>query len=110
MAHNTETASTELNFIVILLLLAYVLSSAPRYVRQLKDPEKGVKIENTSPIRQVLKAGMVYTVDQYLKIWKTIRPNIKTWALGLPVASPSTEMKPQRPQLKSSEQQLKSSI
>ncbi len=64
----------ELSYLTVLLLLAYVLSSAPRYLREFRQNHQEIKIEKVSPIQQVLKLGKYYTIDPYIKVWHRLAP------------------------------------
>ncbi len=74
MSHNPHQAGTDLSYLAVLLLLAYVLSSAPRYFREFRKNHEDIKIEKVSPIRQVLKIGKYYTVDPYIRVWNRLSP------------------------------------
>jgi hypothetical protein len=75
-----------MHFIVILLLLAYVLSSAPRFVRQWRNTESDIKIETISPLRYFIQAGKFYAIDPIVKIWEALKP-LKNWAINHPNSS-----------------------
>lgn len=74
MRHTIQTTSLDFSYLAVLLLLAYVLSSAPRYVRQMRDNKGDIKIEKVSPIKEVLKMGKYYGVDPYLRAWNRLAP------------------------------------
>jgi hypothetical protein len=74
MQHTNTTAGIEFSYLAVLLLLAYVMSSAPRYVRQFKERKSDIKIERVSPIKEVLKLSKYYAVDPYLKAWNQLVP------------------------------------
>ena len=74
MSYNTHQTSTELSYIAVLLLLAYVLSSAPRYLREFRQNHQEIKIEKASPFQQVLKIGKYYTIDPYIRVWNHVSP------------------------------------
>ena len=77
MSYNTQNAGADFSYIAVLLLLAYVMSSAPKYFRQFRENHENIKIEKVSPIKQVIKIGKYYTIDPYLKAWNklTTDPN-----------------------------------
>ena len=77
MSYNTQNAGADFSYIAVLLLLAYVMSSAPKYFRQFRENHENIKIEKVSPIKQVIKIGKYYTIDPYLKAWNklTAEPN-----------------------------------
>ena len=75
MSYNTSQTGTELSYLAVLLLLAYVLSSAPRYVRQFRQNHEDIKIEKVSPVKQVLKIGKYYTIDPYIRAWNRLTPS-----------------------------------
>ncbi|MBL7698195.1 MAG: hypothetical protein JNK79_08560 [Chitinophagaceae bacterium] len=87
MRHNTKTASIDFSYLAVLLLLAYVLSSAPRYVRQLKENKEDIKIEKMSPLKEVLKLGKYYGVDPYLRAWNRLTPGNDEPAKAKPAAN-----------------------
>jgi hypothetical protein len=74
MSYNTHQASTDLSYITVLLLLAYVMSSAPRYLREFRQNHQEIKIEKASSLKQVLKIGKYYTVDPYIRVWNRLSP------------------------------------
>lgn len=74
MSHHTGQQGMELSYLAVLLLLAYVLSSAPRYMRNFRQNHHDIKIEKISPIQQVLKLGKYYTIDPYIRVWHHLTP------------------------------------
>ena len=74
MSYNTNHTGTELSYLAVLLLLAYVLSSAPRYLREFRQNHHDIKIEKVSPLQQVMKIGKYYTVDPYIRAWNRLSP------------------------------------
>ena len=74
MSHNTDHTGTQLSYLAVLLLLAYVMSSAPRYLREFRQNHHEIKIEKVSPLQQVLKIGKYYTVDPYIRVWNRLSP------------------------------------
>ena len=74
MQHTNTRAGIDFSYLAVLLLLAYVMSSAPKYIRQFKENHSDIKIEKVSPIREVLKIGKYYGVDPYLKAWNQLVP------------------------------------
>ena len=77
MAYNTQHSTTDFSYLAVLLLLAYVMSSAPRYIRQFRENHEDIKIEKASPIREVLKLGKYYGIDPYLRVWNQLSPKQK---------------------------------
>ena len=75
MSYNTNHAGTELSYLAVLLLLAYVMSSAPRYLREFRQNHKEIKIEKVSPLQQVLKIAKYYTIDPYVRAWNKVSPS-----------------------------------
>jgi hypothetical protein len=74
MEQNSQAASINLSYLAVLLLLAYVLSSAPKYIRNFRENHNDIKIETISPIKKVLKIGRYYAVDPYLRAWNRLVP------------------------------------
>jgi len=74
MSYHTQHSGIEFSYLAVLLLLAYVMSSAPKYVRKFRENHEDIKIEKTSPIQQVLKIGKYYTIDPYIRTWKRLSP------------------------------------
>ena len=74
MRHTIKAASVDFSYVAVLLLLAYVLSSAPRYVRNFRENTQDIKIEKVSPLKEVLKLGKYYGVDPYLRAWNRLVP------------------------------------
>ena len=74
MLHNTNHTGTELSYLAVLLLLAYVMSSAPKYLREFRQNHHEIKIEKVRPLQQVLKMGKYYTVDPYIRVWNRLSP------------------------------------
>jgi len=74
MSYNTNHTGTELSYLAVLLLLAYVMSSAPRYLREFRQNHQEIKIEKVSPLQQVLKIGKYYTIDPYIRVWHRLAP------------------------------------
>jgi len=78
MEYTSQQSTTDLSYIAVLLLLAYFLSSAPKYVRQFREHHNELKIERISPIKQVLKIGKYYTIDPYIRTWNRLTPSSST--------------------------------
>jgi hypothetical protein len=72
MAQQLHHPATEFYFVVILLLLSYVMSSAPRYVRDWRDnPGKtGPGIEKNGDYWKKVVAA--YTIQPYTNAWQTL--------------------------------------
>lgn len=77
MRHTYQTASIDFSYLAVLLLLAYVLASGPKYVRQLKSDTSDIKIEKVSPVKEVLKLGKYYGIDPYVRAWSRLSPSIQ---------------------------------
>ena len=78
MAQTINTAVySEKYFVVILLLLSYVLSSAPRYVRSWRQEESPAKKAATTPLREIKKAVNIYALQPYKKIWQQLQPRME---------------------------------
>ncbi len=82
MLHNTNHTGTELSYLAVLLLLAYVMSSAPKYLREFRQNHREIKIEKVTPLQQVLKMGKYYTVDPYIRAWNRLSPASSTTNLA----------------------------
>ena len=74
MSHTTQTPALDLSYLAVLLLLAYVMSSAPKYIRNFREEHNDIKIEKMAPIKQVLKLGKYYAIDPYLRAWNKLAP------------------------------------
>jgi hypothetical protein len=74
MSHDTNTSVLSYSYLFVLLLIAYVMASAPRYVRTFKEHHNNLKLEKVSPLRQVIRFTKYYSVDPYLKAWKSLQP------------------------------------
>lgn len=72
MSHHSHQPAADFSYFAVLLLLAYVLSSAPRYVRDFRQFHHEINIEKASPLQKVLKAGRFYTIDPYIRVWNRI--------------------------------------
>jgi hypothetical protein len=83
MSYNTQQTGTDLSYLAVLLLLAYVMSSAPKYYREFRQNHREIKIESVSPIQQVLKIGKYYTVDPYIRVWNRLAPSSSTSNLAV---------------------------
>lgn len=77
MAQHHVTPSTHLLFIVILFFLSYVLSSAPKYLRGLKENKADTAVMRSFPTDQLMKIGMIYGAGPYIRAWKSFRPSIE---------------------------------
>lgn len=74
MSQHSNHTGTELSYLTVLLLLAYVMSSAPRYLRDFRQNHKEIRIEKMSPLQQVMKLGKYYTIDPYIRVWNRLSP------------------------------------
>lgn len=77
MAQHHVTRSTNLLFIVILFFLSYVLSSAPKYLRGLKENKADTAVMRSFPTEQLMKIGMLYGAGPYIRAWKSFKPSIE---------------------------------
>ena len=66
----------DLGYLGVILLLAYVLSSAPRYVRNFDKSRDLQKTEHRSITHQVIDAGKL-AVNEYVKAWKLVRQSVE---------------------------------
>ena len=78
MSPNTQHSAIDFSYLAVLLLLAYVMSSAPKYWRQFRENHQDNKIEKVSPIKQVLQIGKYYTIDPYMRVWNQLNPTKTT--------------------------------
>ena len=83
MSHNTDHTGTQFSYLAVLLFLAYVMSSAPRYLREFRQNHQEIKIEKVTPLQQVLKIGKYYTVDPYIRAWNRLSPAPSTTNLAV---------------------------
>ena len=81
MSPNTQHSAIDFSYLAVLLLLAYVMSSAPKYFRQFRENHQDIKIEKISPFKQVLQIGKYYTIDPYVRVWNQLNP-VKTTNLA----------------------------
>lgn len=75
MAQQLQTHA-DIGYLGIVLLLAYVLTSAPRYVRSFGKDREPHKTEHRSITRQVVNAGKL-AVNEYVKAWKLVRQSVQ---------------------------------
>lgn len=75
MSHDTNTSVLSYSYLAVLLLLAYVLASAPRYVRTFKENHNHIKIEKPAPLRQLMKYTKYYGIDPYVRVWNRLTPS-----------------------------------
>lgn len=85
MRQTFQTASIDFSYLAVLLLLAYVLASAPKYMRHIRSSTNDTKIEKISPVREVLKLGKYYGIDPYVRVWTRLSP---TQDKTIPSATP----------------------
>ena len=74
MRQNIQTASIDFSYLAVILLLAYLLTSAPKYLKHIRSSTNDIKIQNTLPVKEVLKLGKYYGIDPYLKAWNRLSP------------------------------------
>ena len=75
MAQQLHHPASETYFVIILLLLSYVMSSAPRYIREWRAVH-----EKSIPGKHVRrtdwkKALNAYTIQPYKNAWKQLQPH-----------------------------------
>lgn len=73
MAQQLPHPASELYFVMVLLLLSYVMSSAPRYVRQMKvehQKKAPVPVRPAQSWKTLLNA---YTIRPYTRAWKQLQ-------------------------------------
>jgi hypothetical protein len=75
MAQQLHTHA-DIGYLGIILLLAYVLTSAPRYVRSFEKEGEMPKKEHASISRQMVNAGNL-AVNEYVKAWKLVRESVQ---------------------------------
>lgn len=74
MSQSLHHPANESYFIVILLLMAYVMSSAPRYVREFRNqPEKTIPVP-AAPVQQWKEVLKAYSIQPYMNAWHQLRP------------------------------------
>ena len=72
MAQQLHYPGRELYFGAILLMLSYVMSSAPRYVREWRETHEKVVPAGVQPRVQWKKVVSAYTVEPYSNAWKAL--------------------------------------
>lgn len=73
MAQQLQHPATELYYVIVLLLLSYVMSSAPKYVRDWRenqDKTAPIPLRHPSSWKKVLAA---YTIQPYTNAWKKLQ-------------------------------------
>ena len=73
MSQPTTNSSLDFSYLAVILLLAYVLTSAPKYVKQFRQHHEDIKIESVSPIKAVMEIGKAYAIDPYLRAWNHLK-------------------------------------
>jgi hypothetical protein len=73
MATNHQTSKLDFSYLAVILLLAYVLASAPKFVRQIRQEGTEIKLEKVNPFKDAWKIGKAYTIDPYLRAFNAIR-------------------------------------
>ena len=74
MAQHLQTHA-DTGYLAIVLLLAYVLSSAPKFVRNLEHDKQPAKTEHKSFTRNMIKAGKS-AVQQYVRAWERVQGSL----------------------------------
>ena len=77
MAQQLQHTGSEVRFIVILLLLAYVMSSAPKYIRDMRENSGQIENSDPFPFRELLRAGKAYTIQPYKRAWQSLSPKVE---------------------------------
>jgi hypothetical protein len=77
MAQQLHHPASETYFLVILFLLAYVMSSAPRFVREWKKADEKSLFQPPSPAISWKKALHAYTIQPYKNAWKQMSPKME---------------------------------
>jgi hypothetical protein len=75
MAQQLQTHA-DIGYLGIVLLLAYLLTSAPRYVRNFEKEREPHRTEHKSITRQMVNAGKL-AVNEYVKAWKLVRESVQ---------------------------------
>lgn len=74
MRKNIQNASIDFSYLAVLLLVAYLLTSAPKYLRHIRSTTNDIKIKNSLPVKEVLRLGKYYAIDPYLRAWNHLSP------------------------------------
>jgi len=73
MAQQVHNTHPDFASIAILLLLSYVLSSAPRFVRNLqREAPVPAAVQQQSTRNGWIEIGKAYTIDPYLRAWNRL--------------------------------------
>lgn len=72
MATNNQTSKLDFSYLAVVLLLAYVMTSGPKYLKKFRETHEDIKIE-INPFQQVLKIGKAYTLDHYLRAFNAVK-------------------------------------
>jgi hypothetical protein len=74
MAQQLQTTGTNISFLLVLFFLSYVMSSAPKYVRDVKDtyPVKP-KTEKQSIFSVMKQTAGYYSIEPYEKAVKIMK-------------------------------------
>jgi hypothetical protein len=73
MAHQLQHPATEFYYVIVLLLLSYVMSSAPRYVRDLRQTQEKSSPVQVKPASSWKKILAAYTIKPYTNAWKKLQ-------------------------------------
>jgi hypothetical protein len=77
MAQQLHPSDTDLSFLMILMLMSYVLCSAPKFIRQMKNYKKEIRIEAVTPIKTLIKAGRFYAIEPYKRMWTYLQSDVR---------------------------------
>ena len=77
MAQQLHHPAKEIYFGAILLMLSYVMSSAPRYVREWRETHQKVVPAGVQPRVQWKKIVSAYTIEPYSNAWKALTKTAK---------------------------------
>jgi hypothetical protein len=74
MAQQLQHTGNPTYFVVILLLLSYVMSSAPKYLRDMKEePAPKTAVDAPGLLDQVKKLAKAYTIAPYQRVWENFQ-------------------------------------
>lgn len=81
MAQPHHSPINESYYIVILLLIAYVMSSAPRYVREFREQQEKTWPVPSAPAIEWKETLKAYTIQPYVNAWHRLRPGTELAAI-----------------------------
>lgn len=83
MAQQPHTFPSDTYYIVILLLLSYVMSSAPRFVKEWRNNTEMEMRMPAPPLFDWKKALDAYTIQPYRSAWNKLAPAVSKEIAGL---------------------------